>query len=120
MILVVKKFLLIFLLAMLPFQFTWSAAASYCQHEESKAVQHFGHHVHKHAVSADKAGDQDHPQLKVDDDCGYCHLSCQPSVLSLPILFAPAEGIALTEAPPRLYSSPVPDGPRKPQWRLAA
>lgn len=104
-----KKILFIFLMALLPLQFSWAAAASYCQHEEGKAAQHFGHHLHKHKTAAD----QDAP-AKVHNDCGYCHFACQatpitatPHVLQL----APATHITL---PQPAYSSHIPDGPRRP------
>ncbi|MBS0308891.1 MAG: hypothetical protein JSS58_07960, partial [Proteobacteria bacterium] len=48
-----KRFILILLLAILPFQFAWAAVGGYCQHEEGKAAQHFGHHIHKHDQASD-------------------------------------------------------------------
>ncbi|MBU0601652.1 MAG: hypothetical protein KKD25_04520 [Gammaproteobacteria bacterium] len=47
-----RRWLSILLLVFLPFQFTWAAAAGYCQHETGAAAQHFGHHDHKHQAVA--------------------------------------------------------------------
>jgi hypothetical protein len=76
----VRKALLIFLLAVLPFQFVWGAAAGYCQHEQGVDVSHFGHHAHKHAGKVGKAADvsgEKSEQVGGDDaDCIACHMSC--------------------------------------------
>ena len=45
-----RKVMVMLLLAVLPFQFVWGAAAAYCQHEQGSEVTHFGHHFHKHQV----------------------------------------------------------------------
>lgn len=114
-----KKLLLIFLLVILPFQFSWAAAAAYCQHEEGQTVQHFGHHSHQHQAKADKTEGQS-GSLQTDTDCGYCHLSCQASVPAAPPDIPPAVGPTYTQLPPLSYSSHIPDGPRRPDRRLAA
>ncbi len=72
-----RRLLAIFLLALLPFQFSWSAAAVYCGHETGEAAQHFGHHEHQHAGPAhgDADGapaDQTSP-AGFDFDCSHCH-----------------------------------------------
>jgi hypothetical protein len=71
-----RRFILIFMMLLLPLQWSWAAAASVCEHEAGKA--HFGHHEHQH----DKA---DGPQAQPDDttpaakklgehpDCQTCH-----------------------------------------------
>lgn len=73
-----RKALVIFLLAVLPFQFVWGAAAGYCQHEQGIEVTHFGHHAHKH--QADKHADDSAEKSKQvggdDADCIACHMSC--------------------------------------------
>jgi hypothetical protein len=44
-----RRLIAVFMLALLPFQFSWSAVAAYCMHESSTAQsQHLGHHEHKH------------------------------------------------------------------------
>ena len=39
-----RRWLLIFLLLLLPFQFSWAASAAYCQHERDTRPEHWGHH----------------------------------------------------------------------------
>lgn len=69
-----KRLLLIFLLTMLPLQISWAAVTGYCQHEEGKAAQHFGHHEHKHQATADDT-QKSKSLLTIDTDCGFCQLS---------------------------------------------
>jgi len=71
-----RRLIAVFMLALLPFQFSWSAVAAYCMHENSTAqAQHVGHHEHKHEAEngigqADKTG-QGADQFDVD--CSVCH-----------------------------------------------
>lgn len=115
----VKKLLLIFLLALLPLQFSWAAAAAYCQHEGEKSTQHFGHHAHQHDAQTDLPDDAD-KVVKVHADCGYCHLSCQVSFLTAVPEVALPTGATHVEKPVRPYSSHIPDGLQRPDWRLVA
>ena len=46
-----KKFLAIFLLVLLPLQFSWAAVAGYCQHEAGVTANHPGHHTHDHQAA---------------------------------------------------------------------
>jgi hypothetical protein len=39
-----RRWLLIFLLFLLPFQLSWAASAAYCQHERDSQPGHWGHH----------------------------------------------------------------------------
>jgi len=84
------RFFVIILLALLPFQFTWAAVASYCGHESDAQAQHFGHHEHQH--HGDSTVDQDNGDVagktlgSSDLDCGHCHGTCS----ALP---APGDGL---------------------------
>lgn len=115
----VKKLLLIFLLALLPLQFSWAAAAAYCQHDGEKSTQHFGHHSHQHDEQTDLPDDAD-KVVKVHADCGYCHLACQVSFLTETSDIALPSGSTYAELPLRSYSSHIPDGLHRPDWRLVA
>lgn len=79
-----RRILAIFLLALLPYQFAWSAAAVYCQHEDSSRsadVSHFGHHSHVHTAQPSQDGSSPSPDNPlVDNDCGVCHLSVVKSL----------------------------------------
>lgn len=106
----VKKLLIILMLLALPLQFTWAAAAAYCQHEKTTAAEaHFGHH--KHLDDCELPGDN--PQsLKVHKD--FHHPDSQGLfLLQLPPAVLPVAMVHVELHPP-LYSSHIPDGPRRP------
>jgi hypothetical protein len=115
---IVKKLLLIFLLFALPFQYSWAAAAVYCQHEKTH-TSHFGHHSHQHVAQAEKANDKS-KLATLDDDCGYCHLSCQVTPTSV----TPELTVPQALAPPILllssFTSHFPEGPKRPDRILVA
>lgn len=140
-----RRWLSILLLVLLPFQFTWSVAASYCGHESAASARHVGHHGHKHVTAAgDGAGDaslssaksakstqtsagepaaeppaKSPSKLALDTDCGTCHLSAAKSVpgvvTALPVLVA--QVLAPLTAP--RFSTRAPDHPERPNWRIA-
>lgn len=91
-----RRFIALLLLAVLPLQWGWAVAASYCQHEQDPAAAHIGHHVHRHAApeaGSSQGGDAgaasatpsvidavngaDSPSglsaWSGDADCGVCH-----------------------------------------------
>ena len=75
-----RRFILVFMMVLLPLQWSWAAAASVCGHESEGA--HVGHHEHRHEghdapevtpapMAPDAPGDTGpsdfHP------DCQVCH-----------------------------------------------
>jgi hypothetical protein len=78
-----RRYLAIFLLVLLPLQFSWAALAGYCEHETAVTAEHPGHHSHDHATV-------DHPETAqnsaqsacVDHDCATCHLGCAAALVS--------------------------------------
>lgn len=113
-----KRLLLIFLLIALPFQYSWAAAAAYCQHEKAHPT-HFGHHAHDHQAQAEDSKEKD-KLPKFHSDCGYCHLSCQATALpGMPDLTIP-DAVAPPLAPSLSFSSFFPEGPRRPDRLLVA
>ena len=116
-------------MSILPVQYTWSAAAVYCQHEQNSPF-HFGHHAHQHdAKAGDADGVHDHAKLKdkikqkvadADADCEYCHLFSHASFVS----FAPSSAmpVVLHHAAPRQlsYHSHIPQRPPRPNWSRVA
>jgi hypothetical protein len=124
----VRRILAIVLLALLPFQFTWAAVASYCGHETQAAVEHFGHHEHEHhadlggdaepdadlAANADVQGDK--APGAMDLDCGHCHGTCSAMLTlpsALPCLLSAAHPSAILEEAEGAYA---PTRPERPQW----
>ena len=93
-----KRFLVIFLLFLLPLNAAFAAAAGYCQHQkESSQAAHFGHHMHHHDRSADKSSDSG---TQIDPDCGFCHLSFSSFVPALSL-------IVDDKSPPQLVAPAV-------------
>lgn len=116
----VKKLILIFLLAILPLQYAWAAAAAYCQHEQEMSA-HFGHHTHEHKAHADAPDDEEAPvNSAADTDCEICQLSTKLSFLSAVPDVVPVSGFELSANLLLSFSSHIPDGPQKPDWRAVA
>lgn len=106
-----RRWLLVLLLILLPYQAVWAGAAQYCVHEDDAGATHFGHHGHKHhSARADKAGAAGIAHA----DCSTCHMASAAPV--------PIGDLQLVPAPPReffpyaqpRYLSRVPAGPERP------
>lgn len=78
-----RLFLILVLLCTVPLQFAWAAAGAYCAHEEGRAAQHFGHHVHEHDAGTDAKPDAAKAPA-ADPDCDYCHHPCASAIDSAP------------------------------------
>jgi hypothetical protein len=121
----VRRYLILLLLAVLPYQFVWGAAAAYCGHESGTEVSHFGHHAHKHQNNKatpstnDCAPDDAGSPLVDDADCDYCHWGCGHALawgqLTLAALDAPRL-IATTAQVPLLA---MPALIERPDWTHA-
>lgn len=122
-----RRRLVIVLMFLLPLQFSWAAAATYCRHEAGEGTMHLGHHVHSHGESGAHAHAEGHPEDKpgnagqatLDDDCAYCH----GFYLKLVQIEHPDASPAFsTSVPPyqtRSATAPDPDRLERPNWRLA-
>lgn len=131
-----RKLFLILLLAILPLQYAWSAAAAYCGHEQEQSQQkrsHFGHHSHQHNAQAEPQhdvngsndrNDSDDGKLpgkaKVHADCAVCHHAVQASLLSGASPPPDAAGAAYPPSSMLHFTSHIAEGPKKPDWRRAA
>lgn len=123
-----RRWLTLVLLVLLPIQFTWAAAAPYCQHEKAADSFHLGHHVHEHlpspaeAAQGDDARDVGSAQdgvLAADNDCGYCHLSVAKPMPVPGLAFANASACATDSMPLASFRTRDPDRHERPNWRLA-
>jgi hypothetical protein len=117
-----RRLLIILMMIVLPFQLSWAAAATYCQHESSPVVTHYGHHVHKHlATSGDAKSDSSPSKLLSDDDCTVCHLG-GVGIVSMPSFAFPATSATSETARGivPLLTSTRPDRPERPKWTRAA
>lgn len=117
-----RRLLVILMMVVLPFQLSWAAAATYCQHESSPVASHYGHHVHKHLANSGAAKSDTSPsKLLSDDDCTVCHLG-SVGIVSMPLFSFPAD-IAKSDTGRRnvpLLTSTRPDRPERPKWMRAA
>jgi len=115
-----RHWLAIFILALLPLQFSWAAVAVYCGHEAGQHAEHLGHHEHQHPdqtkADQDSAPADHKAPASFDFDCGHCHGTCASMPAPVgdisPLALAshpvtPGEGIVRT-----LAQSP----PERPQW----
>lgn len=122
-----RRWLLIFLLLVLPFQFSWAASAVYCQHERDAQPGHWGHHEHEPGRSADGSrtddaqkspGTQPNAVLR---DCAVCHLGQAqhlPPAADRAHAPLPIEQ-ALRVMPAEQFISHISEVPVPPAWPLA-
>jgi hypothetical protein len=126
-----RRWLTLLLLVTLPLQFTWAAAAAYCQHEQAPSARHMGHHEHEHpgapgehqqAQKAQKAADPDATKAaKVfgDADCGYCQLSAAKPLQVQGFAIAALAGPPTLDASVPPLQTRDPDRRERPNWCLA-
>jgi len=119
-----RRWLTILLLVLLPLQFSWAAAASYCQHDGDASTQHVGHHDHQHQVADSSTTGDDTPDAKgkstgLDGDCAYCQMSIAKSLSILTVaVLSPTASYDVT-AVPGLVGSPLRDRIERPKWLRA-
>ncbi len=118
-----RRWLLVFLLALLPLQLSWAAVAAYCQHGQvSDRGAHFGHHEHQQA-EADADGHQHQAAKKglyaPDCDCATCHLGHAVTLPGEPATAPPPMGPPRVAAQHALPASHIPPLPERPDRRLA-
>ena len=119
-----RRWLLIFIVVLLPLQLSWAAVASYCQHESDTAItsQHLGHHEHQHEADAAPSATE-HTSANtttatgaVDVDCGTCHAGCStPMLQSLTLVMAKLSPALHSTSALRLSSQPA-SLPERPNW----
>lgn len=123
-----RRWLTLLLLVTLPLQFTWAAAAAYCQHEQAPSARHMGHHEHEHPGAQDehqqarKAADPDATKAaKVfgDADYGYCQLSAAKPLQVQGFAIAPLAGPPTLDASVPPLQTRDPDRRERPNWCLA-
>lgn len=122
-----RRWLLIFLLALLPLQLSWAAASAYCQHERDTQPEHWGHHENEgrgtdrsHSGEGAQKNSSTQPNAVVGD-CAVCHAGwaqhADASTASAP---APARTAqALRVAAQERFASHIADVPVRPDWSLA-
>ncbi len=116
-----RSYLAIFMLVLLPLQFSWAAMASHCQHETGVTAQIPSHHSHEHASA-------DHPETAqnadssacMDHDCATCHLGCAVALVS----DLKTTTVAVSDDHPvhlqAMASQPSTERPERPKWPVLA
>ncbi|WP_432381546.1 cation efflux protein, CzcI family [Duganella sp. P38] len=108
-----RRILVIFLLIIVPFQFSWAAAGDYCQHESGRSAIHFGHHVHQHQDGAEKS-QSSVKSAKSHPDCGACHGAGSALFSQQSDVWGFTPGEILAPAAAVHYTSHIPEGPLRP------
>jgi hypothetical protein len=111
------RWFLIFLLALLPVQWTWAAVSSYCQHESTPVRQHIGHHVDKHSGAQSDADSASTAEASsVENDCGVCHANCAVALQSALPALNPNSTPRWMDAHSTWHSTQYRDAPDRPRW----
>lgn len=115
-----RQFLLLLVLVLVPFQYAWAGVSAYCQHEEGKAAQHFGHHVDFHHGDAN-AAHSDHAGSKSKSFESDHHHCVSPAMVTVAPALEPLLTLFVVHlSPPLGFSSSIVGPPERPNWSLAA
>jgi hypothetical protein len=114
-----RRWVLLFLMLVVPIQVVWGVAAPYCAHESSTtSKKHFGHHEHRHQVAGDDAqhAHDDSAASKASNhvDCGSCHLGCSVTLSTPTIKVDLPAREAILNIDDAYFASHVPSGPERP------
>lgn len=119
-----RRYLILFLLVLMPLQLSWAAVGSYCEHETGVQADHVGHHAHEHTSSDSAfnldAGDPDKQGGTQHLDCSVCHAAGLAIPVDLAVSPEVAAGAAkITTHHERLSSAPS-SPPERPKWASLA
>lgn len=108
-----RRLFAIFLLSLLPLQWTYAAVSDYCKHETAAAAQqHPGHHAHKHVDPPRESNETQKGSL--DWDCPFCHHSAGAA---MPVVMADALRVGsplLVDFDSQAIAQRAPDNPFRP------
>ncbi|SEJ46846.1 hypothetical protein SAMN05216567_105270 [Variovorax sp. OK605] len=122
-----RRWLLIFLLALLPLQLSWAAASAYCQHERDTQPEHWGHHESEsrgtdrsHSGEGAQKNASTQPNAVVGD-CAVCHAGwaqhADATGEPMPAIARVAQPLRAMHA--ERFASHIADVPVRPDWSLA-
>lgn len=113
-----RRWVLILLLVVVPFQTVWASTTPYCGHESQGTVAHFGHHEHRHPTG-DQAAEKAALLAGMDMDCGSCQLA-NPATIPCSLLIAQPPAVAgALPYKEVLYASCSLAGPERPERSCA-
>lgn len=115
-----RRWLILFLVFVLPLQLSWAAAGIACTHETGPAADHFGHHVHQHQDSGKSVehGKSVADKGQADADCPYCHVSVPTPVVEFHFFDAPLTSSTALPEPLSWRAWVFEEAPEKPNWRM--
>lgn len=113
-----KKFFLILMMCLLPYQFAWAMVVNYDTHGAHDTEVHFGHHEYDVSLSEADSGQSNTRDVKNLDThlhLGFFHLSCGELISYVLPVFEQQATQAIT---PYLfaYHSPPTYQPERPNW----
>lgn len=116
-----KYYLLIFLLVLLPLQFSWAATVGYCQHETSVTFNHTGHHTQDQLSDNQQESSKNAPHSAcMDHDCATCHMGCA----NAPVNDLGMITVTVSDNPPPHFqgfaSQLSKERPERPKWPVLA
>ncbi len=121
-----RRLVAILMLLVLSVQFTWAAAASYCEHEKDAATQHVGHHEHQHGEPtaevdkpADAPGQDGSKTSGVHADCASCHLTAAKTISSQEMSVPDADSSVPALATEAAVDSQLLERIERPKWYRA-
>jgi hypothetical protein len=104
MLQIMNRIFLILLMCVLPLQFSFAVASTYCVDETVESAEHFGHHQHSGAEVMKKAEiHSDTTPIEKsagDSDCHFCHSSCANVSIDVAELGFPEFGLPAKVALP--------------------
>lgn len=115
---VMRRWLSIFLLILLPHQFSWAAVVTYCEHESGTQAMHFGHHQHKHTQPAGESSEVTKGKSSGTLGGAECHShsQCSADLPVVPVMQMLVCTQPFTEWEVAVNVAPVLDRPERPQW----
>lgn len=115
-----KKIFIIFVLILLPLQYSWALAANYDLHAKQDTEAHFGHHNHdiEHKNAKNDVDDKKSHTEYSHQHYGFSHLSCNELLKPNLPSFAPQANIFFCQSI-SFYHSPPNSTLDRPNWRAA-
>lgn len=112
-----RRWIAILLMIVLPLQLTWAVASNYCQDEQGKEAQHFGHQLHMHEAGTASKHLVKGKQL-ADRDCGCGGHLCGAHLLPTCVQAVPPSMVdeQLSPVPPWAYAHADPTRIERPNW----
>ena len=114
-----RRFVLLFLMLVLPLQWSWAAVSSGCRHETGSAAQHLGYHDHGRAAvlndtTADTTTDTEGANVWSGADCCGCPGLSLAGLISVPAVHPERNGSVLLGYSAHSRPDHVPDHPLRP------